>query len=93
VAEEAPKPKRTRRRKAEPAAELPVEAFVETPVAEEAPAPEAANDAAPPKRRRTKKAVAAEAESEAPSAAPANEADEEDDGTPRRGWWQRTFGA
>jgi ribonuclease E len=94
AAEEAPKPKRTRRKKTDADAEIPVEAMGETPVAEEAPqpepAPEAANDAAPPKRRRTKKAVAAEAE--APAAA-ADEADEEDDGTPRRGWWQRTFGA
>jgi ribonuclease E len=90
AAEETPRPKRTRRKKAD--AEVPVEAMVETPVAEEAPPPEAANDAAPPKRRRTKKAVAAEAEAEAPAGA-ADEADEEDDGTPRRGWWQRTFGA
>ncbi len=88
---EAPKPKRSRRKKAEP--EPVAEAPVETPVADETPAPEAANDAAPPKRRRTKKAVA-EAEAAA-SAAPAgldDEADEDDDGTPRRGWWQRTFG-
>jgi ribonuclease E len=98
---EAPKPKRGRRKKAEPEAALPVEAFVETPVAEEAPVPEAANDAAPPKRRRTKKAVAAETGAEADAAAggpaapagDAGEADEDDDGTPRRGWWQRTFGA
>ena len=91
--EEAPKPKRGRRKKAEAEAEVPVEAMVEKPIAEEAPAPEAANDAAPPKRRRTKKAAAeAEAPAEAP-AAPAAEAEEEDDGTPRRGWWQRTFGA
>ncbi|WP_395612746.1 ribonuclease E/G [Allosphingosinicella sp.] len=88
VAEDAPKPKRTRRKKAD------ADVTVETPVAEEAPAPEAApeaaNDAAPPKRRRTKKA--AEAEAEAPAAA-ADEGDEDDDGSPRRGWWQRTFGA
>jgi ribonuclease E len=102
--EEAPKPKRSRRKKADPAAEVPVEAMVETPVAEEAPTPvvaeapvpEAANDAAPPKRRRTKKAAA---EAEVPAAPePAAEAGddedgESDDGTPRRGWWQRTFGA
>jgi ribonuclease E len=92
-AEEAPKPKRSRRKKAdEPAVELPVEAFVETPVADEAPTPEAANDAAPPRRRRTRKAAEAEAVVEAPAAS-AEEADEDDDGTPRRGWWQRTFGA
>ena len=91
VAEEAPaKPKRTRKKKvadeapaAEPAAE-PVEA-----AAEPAEAP------AKPKRTR-KKAVAAEPE--APSVTseaqpePAEEAKEEQPGTPRRGWWQRTFG-
>ena len=80
----------SRRKKAEPEAEaeVPVKAMMETPIAEEAPAPEAANDAAPPKRRRTKKAVEAEAAAVAEAAA-----DEDDDGTPRRGWWQRTFGA
>jgi ribonuclease E len=97
-AEEAPKPKRRGRAKAadaEPAA--PVEV-----AAEEAPAPKAkgrarkpkAEEAAPeaeaapepeakPKGRR-KKAVEAEAPSESAEAA--------NDGPPRSGWWQRTFG-
>ena len=91
VAEDAPKPKRTRRKKAD------ADVTVETPVAEEAPAPEAApeaaNDAAPPKRRRTKKAAEAEAEAPAAAADEGDEGDEDDDGSPRRGWWQRTFGA
>jgi ribonuclease E len=90
--EEAPKPKpaRGRRKKAEAPAEVAVEA--EAPVAE-TPTPEAANDAAPPKRRRAKaapKAVKAEAEAEA---ADQGEEGVNEDGSPRRGWWQRTFGA
>lgn len=103
VAEEAPaKPKRTRKKKvAEPAADVAAEPVVEAPVAEEAPAK--------PKRTRKKKVVepAAEAPNAAPEAEPAAEApveapaeapaapsgDSEPDGAPRRGWWQRTFGA
>lgn len=92
------KPKRTRRKKADaPAAE-----------AETAPAPAVDEAEAPakPKRTRRKKAdaPAPEAVAEAPAAeaAPAEEpaaaeADASDTGdeaaaTPRRGWWQRTFG-
>ena len=56
-------------------------------------APEA--DAAPAKRTR-KKAVAAEPEAPSvtaePQSGPAEQAEEEKPGTPRRGWWQRTFG-
>ncbi|KQM97896.1 ribonuclease [Sphingobium sp. Leaf26] len=105
VAEEAPaKPKRTRRKKADVAAEAP--AVEAAPVAEEAPV-----EAAPakPKRTRRKKAdvAAAEAEAVAPAveavAAPepdapvaetagAGEEGEGENGEPRRGWWQRTFG-
>lgn len=104
-AEAAPKPKRTRRKKADADA-APVEAAPEAPAAEAEPAPK-------PKRTRRKKAdVAADAPAEAAPAAeaPAAEAapqadapaaDEGDAGTedsgegqaPRRGWWQRTFGA
>jgi ribonuclease E len=93
------KPKRTRRKKADaPAAEAET---APTPAADEAEAP------AKPKRTRRKKAdaPAPEAVAEAPAAeaAPAEEpaaadADASDTGdetaaTPRRGWWQRTFGA
>jgi ribonuclease E len=109
VAEEAPaKPKRTRKKKVEaveaeaaPAVEAPVEVVAE-PVAEEAPAKpkrtrkkkvdasvaEAAAEPAP--------AVEAAPEPVAEEAAPAEpaaEGEEGEDGTPRRGWWQRTFGA
>lgn len=103
AAEEAPaKPKRTRRKKADvaaeeaPAAEAPAEPVVEV-AAEEAPAK--------PKRTRKKKveAEAAPAEAEpavetAPAADVAAEAAAEAEAgeggeTPRRGWWQRTFGA
>ncbi|ARR52846.1 ribonuclease E/G [Rhizorhabdus wittichii DC-6] len=105
---EAPKPRRGgRRKKAEVEAEAaaapaaveaaPVEAAAAEPEAE--PAAEAA-----PKRRtrsRAKAAAAAPAETveavaevsePAGEAASAEEA-EEDGGSPRRGWWQRTFGA
>jgi ribonuclease E len=77
------------------------------PVAEAAPAAEEEKPAKP-KRTRRKKAAEAEAPAEAPApeaandregaaAADAPEVDEgaegEADGEPRRGWWQRTFGA
>lgn len=102
VAEEpAAKPKRTRKKKAdvEAVTEAPApEAPQEAPVAEEKP-----------KRRRTRKTATTEAapadtiEAPAPVAptqdepAPAAEVDtdaaDEAGDTPRRGWWQRTFGA
>ena len=90
-AEQAEKPKRTRRKKAaEP--EAPAEAVAETiPEA----APEAEAEPVKPKRTRTRKAAAA-AEPEAVMVAENDGSPEqestEDDGTPRRGWWQRTFG-
>ncbi|MGR6329765.1 Rne/Rng family ribonuclease [Sphingomonas sp. XXL09] len=91
----AAKPKRTRK-KATPAAE---------PVAD-APAAEAAEPAPKPKRTRKKATPAAATEAtaaEAPAVeapAPASEAPAATDepvedtanATPRRGWWQRTFG-
>lgn len=96
---EAPKPKRTRRRKAD----------AEPVVADEAPAPAEPEAAPAPKKRRAPRRKAAEAEVEAveatlapepaapePVAAePVNAEDAAADGenpTPRRGWWQRTFG-
>ncbi|MBB4612559.1 Rne/Rng family ribonuclease [Novosphingobium taihuense] len=109
--EEAPapvaaKPKRTRKKKVEAAPEAeaaPVE--VEAPAAE-APAPEAEAVAeAPaekPKRTRRKKADAvasdaAPAEAVTAEAPVAEEATAETEtgepSSPRRGWWQRTFGA
>ena len=103
VAEEAApaKPKRTRRKKAE-AVEAEAAPAVEAPAE---PAPEPVAEAAPAKPKRTrKKAVAAEAAA-APAAEPvpvaqdtapveaAEDDAESEDGTPRRGWWQRTFGA
>lgn len=99
VAEEAPaKPKRARKKKVEAVeaeAAPAVEASV-APAAEEAPAK--------PKRTR-KKAVSAAAapvpaeepapvaQDTAPVEAGEGEEGENEDGTPRRGWWQRTFGA
>ncbi|MFP5396021.1 MAG: ribonuclease E/G [Alphaproteobacteria bacterium] len=81
------KPKRTRKKKvaedevtAEPAAPA-VEASVEP----------AADAPAKPKRTR-KKAVAAAPEAPAVTTEAAPETSKEQSGTPRRGWWQRTFG-
>jgi ribonuclease E len=77
--EPAAKPKRTRKKKAD---EAPVEA--------EAPAAEPVAEEAPAKPKRTrKKAVASEADAQADETV---SAEAEADGTPRRGWWQRTFG-
>jgi ribonuclease E len=95
-AEEAPaKPKRSRARKAAaPAAEETPAPAVEAPAApaEEAPAPEAANDAGPAPKGRRKAAPRARAEPQ-PAAAAVETAEDEEEGGPRRGWWQRTFGA
>ena len=87
VTDEAPaKPKRTRKKKVEadeaPAAEVAAEAPAE-PAAEEAPAK--------PKRTR-KKAAEPAAEAVTAEAADADEAGDDAGGSPRRGWWQRTFG-
>ncbi|OYX06924.1 MAG: ribonuclease E/G [Sphingomonadales bacterium 32-68-7] len=91
--------KRSRRKK--PAAG---EAEAAEPAAEAEPAPVEAAEPAKPKRSR-KKPAAAEAAAEAGAAEKAPEPAlagaatdasgdaEADDGTPRRGWWQRTFGA
>lgn len=80
VAEDAPaKPKRTRRKKADPVAETPVEA--ETAVAASPAAPEPVE------------APAAAAEPAATEATGTEEAETDEGGSPRRGWWQRTFGA
>ena len=105
---DAPKPKRTRRKKAD-AAEPPLQAAND-------------EDAAKPKRRRSRKAAevseaaeavadvapeapvlvpaaqaASEPAMEAPAPAPVADNEVADEqapaGPPRRGWWQRTFGA
>jgi ribonuclease E len=95
--EEAPaKPKRRRRSKKAEEAEAAAAAAAESeaaaaPAAEEAPAPEPANDRAAspeaPVLERIAEDVASTASAKAPAEAPA------DSGPPRRGWWQRTFGA
>jgi ribonuclease E len=105
AAEEAPaKPKRTRRKKAvEPVADAGDAGVVSDGLG--APPPEAEDEPAPkPKRTRRKKAETTPATEAAPAVAdepvpeaerePATASDDEDDaaGTPRRGWWQRTFG-
>ncbi|MES2302750.1 MAG: Rne/Rng family ribonuclease, partial [Pseudomonadota bacterium] len=101
VEAEAPaKPKRTRRKKADAVAEAEEAAPAVEAVAEAAPV--AAEEApAKPKRAPRKKKADAVASEAAPAEtvtaeAPAVEAaaePAEDAGEPRRGWWQRTFGA
>jgi ribonuclease E len=93
-AEEA-KPKRRRVKKETAAAEP--QAIEPAPV--EAPPAEIADQAAPPakpvRKRRTKAApetVAAQPEAPAPATAANNDTAEEENGEPRRGWWQKTFG-
>ncbi|MDX3901713.1 MAG: ribonuclease E/G [Sphingobium sp.] len=93
--EPAAKPKRTRRKKADAQAEAPVadaagagaEAAGE-PTAQPAPEPAVA-EATPAETP----APAEQAGAEADTAAEALETEGENaDGSPRRGWWQRTFG-
>jgi ribonuclease E len=94
---EEPKPKRRSRKKAAPESEatVPEPAPAEAPPAETAdqePAP-----AKPARKRRSKKAeeAANEPASAEPVHAPAanNDTEETDEnGEPRRGWWQKTFG-
>ena len=105
VEEAAPpaKPKRTRKKKVEAA---PAETVSEAPAAEaapvEAPVAEVEAPVEKPKRTRRKKAdaVASEAapaetvSAEAPVAEEAaGEGETGEPAAPRRGWWQRTFGA
>jgi len=88
-AEEAPpaKPKRGGRRKK---ADVEAEAAPAEPTPDSEPSPEAANDTTPaPRRRRSSKRAPVAAEVEA---AGGEESLEGDEGGPRRGWWQRTFG-
>ncbi len=96
----APKARRTRR-KATPV-EAPVEAESAAPADVEEPAAEPAPAEAPKPRRGRRKATAAAPAAEGASTAelavaeaPAGEGDAEGDASasPRRGWWQRTFGA
>ncbi|WP_294319335.1 Rne/Rng family ribonuclease [uncultured Sphingomonas sp.] len=98
-AEEAPKPKRTRKRKADAALVVEAEAETPAPVAAEA-------EVAPKKRRAPRRKAVAPVEAPVEEAAPAEaaapvEAETPDtpaddasygSASPRRGWWQRTFG-
>jgi ribonuclease E len=91
----APKPKRSRK-KAAPAAEPAVVADVE-PTAEavvaaenEAPVPETP---APVEAEAPAAPVEQEAAPQLETTPVAEDAEPEEDGPPRRGWWQRTFGA
>ncbi|HEU0100168.1 MAG TPA: ribonuclease E/G [Allosphingosinicella sp.] len=98
---------RARRKEEAPApAPEPEAAEAPAPAAEPEPAPVAEATAeeekpAKPKRTRRKKSAEAEAPAEAPAPEAANDtegaaeepADPAEAGEPRRGWWQRTFGA
>ena len=87
--DEAPtKPKRTRKKKAE------VETEQEAPV-EDAPAPAsevAIAEEAPAKPKRSRKKAVEPAAETVTEEVPTVEATDESPSTPRRGWWQRTFG-
>jgi ribonuclease E len=97
---EAPKPKR-RRSRAKAAEPEAVEAEAVEAEAPEVATPEPANDEngpRPPRRRAkrggngAKEAAPETQETVVPSGPEAEEPGAEDDDTPRRGWWQRTFG-
>jgi ribonuclease E len=97
IEEPQPAAKRGRRKKAEAEAEV----TVAEPAPAEAPPAETAEDATPEakpaRKRRPKKADAEAAEAEkgpepVPVPAANNDSVEDDEGEPRRGWWQRTFG-
>jgi ribonuclease E len=102
VAEEGPKTRRRPRARKPVAAEAEAPVPVESAEAVPAPTPVAAEaDAAPakPKRARAKKKTddapvePKPAARPVPAPEPSNDATaEEDEGEPRRGWWQRTFG-
>jgi ribonuclease E len=95
AAEAAPAKAKRSRKAAAPAETAPAE----TVPVEAAPEPEAALEAPARKPRAPAKGKAARAPAaeapaaETPAAEPAPEAEAEADGPPRRGWWQRTFGA
>ncbi|HEV2746707.1 MAG TPA: ribonuclease E/G [Allosphingosinicella sp.] len=104
-AEEAPaKPRRGRRRKADGEAPAPAAEPMPVPAADEAAAaPAAANDTAeaevkPAARRRNPAAKALDGpeapvlERQGVDAQDGDEAEGGEQGPPRRGWWQRTFG-
>ena len=79
-AEEKPKPKRTRRKKAEPAAETEGEAEAE------------GEPAAKPAKKTVKAEAPANDGEQAEGEQPEGDGATNEDGSPRRGWWQRTFG-
>ena len=93
-ADEKPKTRRRPRARklAEPVTETPAPAVEVEPVAEEKPAPAKAEEK-PKRRSRAKKADEA-VETKAPASPPEPSNDEagDENGKPRSGWWQRTFG-
>jgi ribonuclease E len=102
VAEEAAKPKRrSRAKKPEPSeADAPAASEAEASPEQQGSAdPVTAVDPEPARPKRSRRKAAVEKSPEAAESAPsaANDANggepaEEESGSPRRGWWQRTFG-
>ena len=94
--EPAPKPKRTRRKKADTTEEATAEAVTtEAPAEEPAPKPKRTRRKAPaPAAEPALEEAAPEASvvAETPSAPEAVIESDAEAETPRRGWWQRTFG-
>jgi ribonuclease E len=99
---EAPKPKPKRGRRAKPSAKAEAPAERSAPAEKSTPAepaadgaaeaaPVAANDPGPARRGRSRAKAPVAAPAEAAEPEPASE--EGENGGPRRGWWQRTFGA
>jgi ribonuclease E len=88
-----PKRKRSKKAVAEADVAVPEPASAEAPPAATAEASAEPVAAKPPRKRGTKKAAEADVEVEQPVPAAANsDTEADDDGQPRRGWWQRTFG-
>jgi ribonuclease E len=89
--ETAAKPKRARRKKAD--AEAPADTDAEVAVSEPVAEPAAANDVAVVEAPAALAAkVSVEAEAQPANGDSQNGEGQNSDGTPRRGWWQRTFG-
>jgi ribonuclease E len=88
-----PKRKRSKKAVAEADVAVPEPASAEAPPAATAEASAEPVAAKPPRKRGPKKAAEADVEVEQPVPAAANsDTEADDDGQPRRGWWQRTFG-
>lgn len=99
-AEEKPKPKRTRRKKADAPAEPAASAEPEAEIEEKPKPKRTRRKKAEPQAKAAEASETTAEEAPAPSPAevqdtnaePTNDEGTNEDGSPRRGWWQRTFG-